>query len=193
MQVTFKLLLSRALKGDTGAKDQLYVMAWDHLTRTNKVGDNHPLKTVFSQSDAAQEALVLVLRKLNTFEGSTESEWYKWLDTIVGNVVKDQNRMAHTQKRDVKRLEPILGPLRSDQSSPSRVVARADAFDWVQKHVDQLPVEQRRAMRMRYLEDASIAEIASKLSKTEDAVAGLLRRGLASTRERTRHQQADHR
>ena len=50
--------------------------------------------------------------------------------------------------------------------------------------LDALPEQQRIAVRMRHLDGRGIDEIAAALDKTPAAVAGLVRRGLQTLRER---------
>jgi RNA polymerase sigma-70 factor (ECF subfamily) len=46
-----------------------------------------------------------------------------------------------------------------------------------------LPAEQREAVRLRYLENRSLAEIAERLGKTKTAAAGLIKRGMLALRK----------
>jgi RNA polymerase sigma-70 factor (ECF subfamily) len=47
----------------------------------------------------------------------------------------------------------------------------------------KLPETQSEALRLRYLEGLPLTEIAERLEKSTDAVAGLLKRGLRSLRQ----------
>lgn len=189
----FDELLRRALADDQEALARLSQMASDYLAKQGHIKVRRPLEAVFSKSDAAQETLVLVFHKLDSFRGSTEPEWYSWIESIAGNVVKDQNRMATAQKRDVRRSEALEVPIEADQSTPSNVVARTDSFDQLKGYLEHLPPDQCTALKMRYIEDATVAEIAVRMAKSEDAVAGLLRRALATTREKAKRRDPDYR
>jgi len=52
--------------------------------------------------------------------------------------------------------------------------------------LEQIPDNQREAIRMRYLEGMSLKEISKKMDKSEMAVAGLLKRGLQGLRDEMR-------
>jgi RNA polymerase sigma-70 factor (ECF subfamily) len=49
--------------------------------------------------------------------------------------------------------------------------------------VETLPEDQREAIRLRYLEGWSLAQIAEHFDRSQVAVAGLLKRGLRGLRE----------
>jgi RNA polymerase sigma-70 factor (ECF subfamily) len=51
----------------------------------------------------------------------------------------------------------------------------------------KLPDDQSEAVRLRHLEGFTLAELAARFSRSEDAVAALLKRGLENLRKRLRH------
>jgi RNA polymerase sigma-70 factor (ECF subfamily) len=63
-------------------------------------------------------------------------------------------------------------------------VIRAEAAVNLAHAIDELPEDQRVAVRMRHLDGLGIDQIAEKMDKTPAAIAGLIRRGLQSLRER---------
>jgi RNA polymerase sigma-70 factor (ECF subfamily) len=69
-------------------------------------------------------------------------------------------------------------------TSPSQRVIKAEAALNLAHAIDELPDEQRTAVRMRHLEGRGIEEVAASMDKTPAAVAGLVRRGLQTLRER---------
>ena len=68
-------------------------------------------------------------------------------------------------------------------TSPSRRVMREEAALAMLDALAQLPENQAEAVRLRYMEGLSLAEICERMGKTEMAAAGLLKRGLRKLRE----------
>ena len=57
-----------------------------------------------------------------------------------------------------------------------------EAVVWLAEALARLPDDNRRALVMRHCQGASLAEISAELDRTPQAVAGLLKRGLAELR-----------
>jgi RNA polymerase sigma-70 factor (ECF subfamily) len=74
--------------------------------------------------------------------------------------------------------------LAADDTSPSERAVRNDNFARLADGLAQLPDAQRIAVELRYLQGWKMIEIARELGKSEDAVAQLLRRGVAALREK---------
>ena len=64
----------------------------------------------------------------------------------------------------------------------SRGIGAATAIRLAQA-LETLPEDQREAVRLRYLEGQSLAEIVDHMSKSKDAVASLLKRGMRNLRK----------
>ncbi|MFO0951172.1 MAG: sigma-70 family RNA polymerase sigma factor [Isosphaeraceae bacterium] len=73
--------------------------------------------------------------------------------------------------------------LAADQSSPSQKAERNEAIVRLADALIRLPEDNRRALVMRHCQGASLAEISAALGRTPQAVAGLLKRGLARLRD----------
>jgi RNA polymerase sigma-70 factor (ECF subfamily) len=144
-------------------------------------------------SDIVQRTTLEAFAAFEQFRGQSEPEFSAWLNQIlrrnVSNLVRD-NRAA---KRDVRK-EQYLDAAETSVSvtwmqpagkgtTPSQRVIRAEAALNLAQAIDELPEQQRIAVRMRHLEGLAIDEIATAMDKTPAAVAGLVRRGLQSLRE----------
>jgi RNA polymerase sigma factor (sigma-70 family) len=119
--------------------------------------------------------------------------FYKWLETIAFNQLRDQHRALHRQKRDIAReaadrpdpstsYPDLLNRISAGESTPSRQVAKDEATAAVMSSLARLTDEQRAVVRLRFIEGRSVAEIAAELGKTEDAVHKLCFRGLKNLR-----------
>jgi RNA polymerase sigma-70 factor (ECF subfamily) len=81
--------------------------------------------------------------------------------------------------------EPLDGePHLAMESSPSQRVLAGEQAVLLAQSLEELPADQREAVRLRFLEGCSLAEIAERLSRSREAAAGLLKRGLFQLRSR---------
>lgn len=72
--------------------------------------------------------------------------------------------------------------LAADQSTPSEHAVRHEQAVLLANALARLPEFQREALVLHYWQGCSLAEIAGRLDRTTDAVAGLLKRGLKHLR-----------
>jgi len=142
-------------------------------------------------SDVVQQTLVKAHQNRAQFRGETSGEQAGWLRRILANTMIDTAR----KYRPEVALELNLGQhldessarldawLAADQSSPSETINRQEQLVELASALAKLPEEQRTAVELHHLQDASVAEVAETLGKSEASVAGLLRRGLKRLRE----------
>src|ERR1700686_4026610 len=100
-----------------------------------------------------------------------------WLFRIAANLISDR------WQRSGREVSDDAGQIESAQVSPveiTEVERRATLF----KLVDTLPIEQRRVVVLRFVEQKSIKEVAREIRKTEGAVKQLQFRALSSLRAR---------
>ena len=144
------------------------------------------LRGKLDPSDIVQQTLVRAYQKGEQFRGRTAGEEAAWLRRILTNTLIDAARKfqhEHDFKQTIgessARLEAWLA---ADQSSPSEVAARHEQLLALSRALARLPEDQRTAVELHHLGDASVAEIAARLQRSEASVSGLLRRGLQTLR-----------
>jgi RNA polymerase sigma-70 factor, ECF subfamily len=146
-------------------------------------------------SDVVQQTLLDAHKDRDRFRGESEAEHLAWLRRLLAYNLADAVRAMGRAKRDaarVRSLEAALGEssarlehwLSADQSSPSERAERNESFVRLAEALVRLPEDNRRALVMRHCQGASLAEISEALGRTPQAVAGLLKRGLATLRDR---------
>ena len=125
---------------------------------------------------------------------SDEQSLLAWLRQVLKNVLVDEYRRLHRDRRDIRREQQLLESgvdasaaglqacLAADQTSPSLAAVRNERLLLLADALVQLPTEQREVVVQRYLEGRSVASIADSLGRTVPAVAALLRRGLEQLR-----------
>ena len=145
-------------------------------------------------SDLIQETYVRALKGLDGCQARTEGEFIAWLGKIAKHVVIDQGRAARAIKRDPARLVSVQASLTQSSVDLQKLIAancpspsahlRTDELRLrLAEAIDQLPEDQRDVIILRDLCEESVDDIATQLSKTDRAVAGLLLRGRRRLRE----------
>lgn len=145
-------------------------------------------------SDLVQQTLLEAHQKLHQFRGSSEAEMAAWLRQLLACNLADALRYLRRAKRDVAREQSLqeeldrscanLGSwLAAVQTSPSQHASRNEELLRLAWGLEQLPDAQRTAVELHHLHGYTLAEIAETLSRSEAAVAGLLRRGLRNLRQ----------
>jgi len=147
-------------------------------------------------SDIVQQTLLEAHRKRDQYYGPNEPQQFAgWLRQILSYNLLDAFRREQSERRDVRREIDIQNSLEqsamglenllvADDSSPSQQVDRRLMAFRLAGAIESLPEEQRQSIILRYCHQSSLEEIAERLEKSKPAVAGLLKRGLASLRER---------
>ena len=97
-----------------------------------------------------------------------------WLMRIASNAIADRWRRGSREQSDEFAADPA-----STEPSPEEIEMRAQLFRMVQ----ELPIEQRKVVQMRFAEEKSIREIAQALGRSEGAVKQLQFRGMQTLRE----------
>ena len=188
-------LIRRAKEGDRSALDgliacfrrYLYRLAWDQLA-----SDLHHR---VDPSDVVQESCLEFHRDFHTFRGAEVAELQAWLKRLVQrNVSNTIRHHVHVAKRSIRSEQSLAGTsdtgrtleqrFAADQSSPSKRARRAESMQLLENALDSLPSDQGEAIRLRYIRGWSLARLARHFDRSEMAVAGLLKRGLHTLRNR---------
>jgi RNA polymerase sigma-70 factor (ECF subfamily) len=162
-------------------REYLHLLARLHL--------NPRLQSKLDPSDIVQETFLKASTRQVQFRGQADGELAAWLRQILVNTLADALRAFSGPKRDVAletaldessaRLEALFG----SASTPSTHAMRHEELADLATALSQLPEDQRLAVELHHLHGWPVTEIALHLSRTEPAVAGLLRRGLKRLRE----------
>lgn len=135
-------------------------------------------------SDVVQLTWLSVFRGFPNFHGDLGA-FAAWLKKIHERNIQDAVRNQHAARRDVSRElsgSGVHGNVTARNSSPSQHVMRGERNAELQDALDKLPPAQREAVKMRYFDGMGVAEITSRMGRSETAVAGLLKRGLIRLR-----------
>ena len=155
---------------------------------------NPHLKVKEDASDIVQQTMLEAHRDIVTFRGKTEAELKAWLTTILANNIVSVARHYGRDKRDPRREVSLQDQfeqssallhkqLAAEQTSPSMKLMKQERSQQVAEALLRLLEGERDAVVLKHYHNWTVAEIAQHLGRTEEAVAGLLRRGLKKLRD----------
>lgn len=144
-------------------------------------------------SDIAQRTVMEAYAAGGQFRGTTEMEFSAWLKQILRRNVANIARDHRAAKRDCRKERffddggddtlSVNWKQPPDRQTPaSQMAIKAEAALRLAMAIDELPEDQRTAVKMRHLDGCGIEEISQAMEKTAPAVAGLIRRGLQAMR-----------
>jgi RNA polymerase sigma-70 factor (ECF subfamily) len=162
-------LLVEAAKKDPSRFAELYELNFARVYAyvAHRVGDR----------DVAQDVTSDVFHK--ALAGIQSFEWRGvpfagWLMRIAANMIVDRSKRSGREVSDCDVPEPSTEP----------ILEEIDQSGQLFRLVEQLPVDQRRVIGMRFAEEKSIREIANELGRSEGAVKQLQFRALQNLRAR---------
>lgn len=182
-------LLSQAFGGDKGALGRLLELHRGYLRALAQRKLGGGLDARLSASDLVQQTCLSALRNFPQFHGQQVGEFVVWLRRIHEHNVNDAIRQhVHAKGRAVAKETPLDERWAQEMAASQELSPSARAMVNEQAVVltlalEKLPPDQREAVRLRHLEGLTLAEIADRLGRSEDAVAGLLKRGMRTLRK----------
>ena len=148
------------------------------------------LRRKVEPEDVFQETSAEAIRALPTVELG-DRDPFSWLCQIAERRIIDlHRRFFDAQKRDAGREVPLgagggetgqaglINMLVASMTTPSKAFSRNVREARLQEALEQLPADQREALRLRYVENQPSKEIAARLGKSDAAVRVMLTRSL---------------
>jgi RNA polymerase sigma-70 factor (ECF subfamily) len=183
--------VARLAAGDLEALQRLIVRYHAALRATLVGAMSEALRAQLEPDDVLQEAYAAAVRGLPGNHFDSPAALYGWLETIVRNELHDAERGLRRQRRNIGRRAPpwtgsspdLFAKLAGPDLTPSRTLRKDEAVAAVLSSLARLSPDQRAVVRLRFLEDVPVPEIAARLDKSEDAVYQLCHRGLTALRE----------
>lgn len=167
-------LIVRAQQGDTQAIGEIYECYRVNIFRYMyyRTGDGQ------TADDLTSEVFLRMIRSLNSYH-KQEAAFLAWLFQIAHNLLTDHYRkMSHRNHLNLEEQQMLT----SEPGSHPNGDAQLNSV-MLQQALSRLNDEQRDVIVMRFVTCMPIADVAHALNKSEDAVKGLQRRGLAALRD----------
>jgi RNA polymerase sigma-70 factor (ECF subfamily) len=151
------------------------------------------LQAKLDPSDLVQQTLLKAHEKQHQFRGRTPAELMAWLRQILANQLAEAARKFGAEARDLTREESLQADLdgssarlqawlSADQTSPSQCAIREEQVLRLTQALTELPADQRRAIELHHLQGHPVAEVSRLMERGQEAVVGLLYRGLKKLR-----------
>lgn len=160
----------------------------DYLKNLARSAAPPRIRRTNSPSDLVQETMRIACEKGDQFRGTTDNQYRSWLRRILFQ----QIALA------CRRLIPLAGrPVSLDtqggnaagrspahDSTPSKTFARSERELRLAAALGRLPADQRQALELRYFENLSVIDVATRMNRSEGAVCRLIGRGTQALRHR---------
>jgi RNA polymerase sigma factor (sigma-70 family) len=148
------------------------------------------LSSLIDPQDVLQDAYFEAFCRVAQFVPSDNTSVYRWLVTIARNRIAVLIRSEQAIKRGggAARADPggsvvaMLAELAVYHRTPSKSTAAHELMIAVEQSLSRLPDDLQTAVRYRYLDGLSPAEIATKMDRTVRAVHQLCYRGIQQVR-----------
>ncbi len=128
--------------------------------------------------DVVQDAFVRAFQRIGTY--SRRQTFAAWVHRITLNCAIDRIRRRERERRSNENAPRNPGPARD----PAEEVVATEVRTWARRAVEDLPLKQRLAVTLFYLDDLSVAETAEALGCSPSAVKAHLTRGRRRLAER---------
>jgi RNA polymerase sigma-70 factor, ECF subfamily len=170
------ILVRRTKDGDTRALEALCARHADRVYRIAL----HMLRDPDDASDAAQEALVKLVRRVHQFRG--ESQFATWLHRLVVNTCKD---VAQARWAAQRRTEPLVEDLRvAADGDPASSFAASEAWRELGARLAELPRAQATVVALKDAFDVPFDEISAATGLPVGTAKCYAHRGRNGLRER---------
>jgi RNA polymerase sigma-70 factor (ECF subfamily) len=182
------------VSGEDQDQEDLLARCREYLCLLARVQVGPRLQPKLDASDLVQQTLLKAHEKRDQFRGRTPAELMGWLRQILANELAAALRKYATEARDLSREHSLHAELdesstrleawlAADQSSPSQCAIKEEQLLRLAQALAQLPPEQRRAIEFHHFQGFPVAEVAQLMGRGQEAVIGLLYRGLKKLRQ----------
>lgn len=170
-------LLERAQAGDRPAFESIMVRFRERLCRQVDARLGKQVRGAIDVDDIVQETFLRAFASVRKVKWHSEERLYRWFGGIAEHLIQNA-----AQKRAPRTLEVI--PDRPASSvSPSRRLQREERHARLEKALDGLTPDQKRAVILARIDGLQVQEIARRMERSPDAVSKLLARALLALRQ----------
>ncbi len=169
-----KALIKKCQHGDQQAFDELIRLFYDYVF-------GFLLKTTTDETlseDLTQETFLKMIRNIERFDPGGSAGFGTWLITIAKNCYIDHLRRNRICLEDIESL-----PLEDEQNVADEVVRKIQ-YEQLLAEMDTLPPEQALAIRLKYVEDMTLAQIAERFGVQPKTIKSRIHDGTVKLRKK---------
>ena len=108
-----------------------------------------------------------------------------WLLRIAANILTDRGRRSGRVVLLGDSPTPEPAGTVATEDNPEAAIERWERAEWLREQLATLAPDQQEAIRLRYWEGLSVAEVADRMGRNENAMKQLLHRAVTTLRSRT--------
>lgn len=168
-----KVLINKCLHGDRQAFDELIRSYYDYVY-------GFLLKATADDTlteDLTQETFLKMIRNIEKFDPKGSAAFGTWLITIAKNCYIDYLRKNRIHLEDIDSL-PVADERNTADKADTKIL-----YEHMLSLIESLPPEQAIAIRLKYVEDMTLAQIADRLGVKSKTVKSRIHDGTVKLRK----------
>ncbi len=169
-----KALIKKCQRGDRQAFDELIRLYYDYVF-------GFLLKNTADEilsEDLTQETFLKMIRSIEKYDPGGSASFGTWLITIAKNCYIDHLRRNRIHLEDIDSL-----PL-EDERNVADEVERKLQYEQILKAMETLPPEQALAIKLKYVEDMTLAQIAEQFGVQQKTIKSRIHDGTVKLRRK---------
>jgi RNA polymerase sigma-70 factor (ECF subfamily) len=191
--ITPEQLLAQARGGDDAALGRLLELYRNYLRLMARSLIGGALQAKLDPSDVVQETFLKAHADFRQFLGQGEPELVAWLRSILVHRLADMARHHKARGRDLRREKSLEEKLERSSldvqnslagwnQSPSALAMKREQAVLLAEALERLPPDYREVFVLRNLEHVPLAEVATRMGRSDNAVSQLWRRAILALR-----------
>ncbi len=169
-----KALIKRCQCGDRQAFDELIRLYYDYVS--GFLFKNTADETL--SEDLTQETFLKMIRNIEKFDSGGSAAFGTWLVAIAKNCYIDYLRRNRVHLEDIDSL-----PL-EDEGRVADEVERKLQYEKIVKAMETLPLEQALAIKLKYVEGMTLAQIAERFGVQQKTIKSRIHDGIVKLRRK---------
>lgn len=174
-----KALIKRCQRGERQAFDELIRLYYDYVSGFLLKNTADELLT----EDLTQETFLKMIRSIEKFDPGGSAAFGTWLITIAKNCYIDHLRKNRIQLEDIDTL------CLEDGRSVADEVERKLEYESLLAELEKLPPEQALAIKLKYVEDMTLAQIAERFGVQQKTIKSRIHDGTVKLRKRLKNKE----
>ena len=169
-----KAIIKRCQRGDRQAFDELIRLYYDYVF-------GFLLKNTADEilsEDLTQETFLKMIRSIEKYDPGGSASFGTWLITLAKNCYIDYLRRNRIRLEDIDSL-PV-----EDERNVADEVERKLQYEQIMEAMETLPPEQALAIKLKYVEDMTLAQIAEQFGVQQKTIKSRIHDGTVKLRRK---------